>query len=1181
MKTTGPARTMVVGTEPILIMDIRGLLIHSLNRGKDDEAIQPEDGSKPVNTAAYGFGQFIDTYLKSALAMVPPRRLIAVWDGGNEYRKGLWKDYKAHRKEAKPDENRERKELYGLADRLLKGLGAFQVSVKDVEADDVIAYLVKNLPCRKVVYTVDADLLVLHTGMDTDNGCIVYQRGEYREKYNNNVPLPLITLYKSIVGDSSDGYPGIKGMGEAAWTRLLEAYGEDGLLELDGCVKTANFAPINDVLSDDTNADLVKLYEHRYDWALQYKLAALRPELCTGRNKNKFVKLDWVKRVPSVDRITTACADGGVTEIPDWLIPHLPTVTLVTQDNMATELRRYNHLLDTSPYVSFDFESYDTLRNPAFTEASSSNSKTFVDVLSQKITGCSFTVGENMQHTFYVSVDHKDTANCKLDVIQWALMRAERRKLSLVAQNASFEVTLCGTNMEWVPSTAPFDTKILASYVDENLQADLKSMSKHWLNYQQTTYGEVVGDREGMHQLTGTEVLQYATDDAVCTACLFDLFVFITQLEKTFDFINTYERDVLWPLADAFYDGIRIDQGAIALMRDEDANTVREGRARIRELLEEHCREPNQAAATTLFNELWSFEYQKLIADGADAEKMRDKQVKLWERVYFGSQYRPYVETREQVEFKPTAANIVKVAKAVGLTTPKLESVAINKVNEWMSRAWDSVSDPKVKPEGDIVKRHEFMRLLGAAASQLKKKEGDEYEELSAFCVEVLKDTGKVTTAGDELNFDSPVQMQDLFYGKLALPIRVRSKVQEGSTRQKLNLPGAPATDEKAVAMALAEDVGAEDWRRELLTFYLAVKKAMTREEFYWRPYPLWVHPRDGAVHGSIMNCGTVTRRPTGSSPNLLQISKKDGGRVRTMIKPRYDDHVIVSADFSGQELRLMASEAKEPVLLDAYLNTPAKDIHSLTAANLCPILLPRLFPSAPNLRPTYEEFVAMLKYEGSDEDSLKLAKVAKTIRNVYAKQTNFLIIYGGGPSTLARNVGIPTDLAKSIIDAWFKAFPGVQAWQEATTEFAKQEGYALTAYGNRRHVTEGILSGDNQEAGRWSRQAVNYQIQGCAADILKVVLAEAHRTGLFRDTGAILIAPIYDEITSSVPKSEAADYVQRLVQLMAVTPPGHAIPMEAEVSIGPHSLGELIELGANPSSAAIMAACDGKPPHE
>jgi DNA polymerase-1 len=298
------------------------------------------------------------------------------------------------------------------------------------------------------------------------------------------------------------------------------------------------------------------------------------------------------------------------------------------------------------------------------------------------------------------------------------------------------------------------------------------------------------------------------------------------------------------------------------------------------------------------------------------------------------------------------------------------------------------------------------------------------------------------------------------------------------------------------------------------------------------------------------------------------------------MFLPRHEDHVIVSADFSGQELRLMASESKEPVLLDAYLNTPVKDIHSLTAANLCPILLPRLLPSAPNMRPTYEEFVGMLKYDGEDESLKKLASVAKSIRNVYAKQTNFLIIYGGGPGTLARNVGIPSDLARSIIDAWFKAFPGVQRWQEATTEFAKREGYALTAYGNRRHVTEGILSHDQQEAGRWSRQAVNYQIQGCAADILKVVLAEAHRTELFSSTGSVLIAPIYDEITSSVPKGSAVEYIRRLVELMAVTPPGHAIPMEAEVSIGARNWGELIELGANPTDDAILAACEGTHVH-
>ncbi len=814
---------MKLGNEPLVLLDIRGLLIHSLNRGKDDDAVQPEDGSKPVNTASFGFGQFVDTYLKSALAMVPPRRIIAVWDGGNEYRKSLWSEYKAHRKEPRKEENQERKELYRLTSELLKGLGAFQVSVKDVEADDVIAYLATRLPGRKVIFTVDADLFALQTSAISEpNGCLVYQRGEFRDGYAPNVPNSLVTLYKSIVGDTSDGYPGIKGMGEAAWDRLLEAYERDGLEELDKYVRDDNFQPIAEVLSDAPNTDLKKLYDARSDWSLQYRLAKLHPELCTGRNKDKFVKLDWVKRVPFRARvmdvlINSSYISSQTDPLPEWLTKHLPTVTLVTQSNMANELRQFVKLLEESPYVSFDFESYDTLGHQGFLEASSSNSRTYVDVLSQRITGCSFTLGENMQHTFYISVEHADTDNCKPNVIHWALTQVEKVDLPLVAQNANFEVTLCGTNFEWTPVSAPLDTKIFASYVDENLPGDLKSMSKAWLNYQQITYAEVIGERSGMNKLSGTEVLQYATDDAICTACLFDLFTIITQLEKTFDFILAYERDVLWPLVDAFYDGVKIDTGALALMREEDSRVVAQGRDRIRELLSEHCREPNLPAATTLFNDLWNFEYQKLMSEGADAEKMRDRQTKLWEKVYFGSQYQPYAESKESVEFKPTATSIVKVAKLVGLKPPKMESVAINKVNEWISEAWQSVSDPAVDPGGDILKRHEFMRLLGAAAGQLKKKQGDEYEEFATFCQEVLKDTGKVTSSGDELNFDSPIQMQSLLYGKLGLPIRVRSKVQEKSTRAKLDMPGSPATDEKAVAMALAEDVAADDWRRELL----------------------------------------------------------------------------------------------------------------------------------------------------------------------------------------------------------------------------------------------------------------------------------------------------------------------------------------------------------------------------
>ncbi len=101
-------------------------------------------------------------------------------------------------------------------------------------------------------------------------------------------------------------------------------------------------------------------------------------------------------------------------------------------------------------------------------------------------------------------------------------------------------------------------------------------------------------------------------------------------------------------------------------------------------------------------------------------------------------------------------------------------------------------------------------------------------------------------------------------------------------------------------------------------------------------------------MHGSIMNCGTVTKRFTGSNPNELQLSGKDGGRVRSIVLAKRDDHVILSPDFNGEELRITASLSRDPVMVDAYVGNEKKDLHSITAAAISGAILNRMAPQLP-----------------------------------------------------------------------------------------------------------------------------------------------------------------------------------------------------------------------------------------
>jgi DNA polymerase-1 len=474
----------------------------------------------------------------------------------------------------------------------------------------------------------------------------------------------------------------------------------------------------------------------------------------------------------------------------------------------------------------------------------------------------------------------------------------------------------------------------------------------------------------------------------------------------------------------------------------------------------------------------------------------------------------------------------------------------------------------------------DFVDKLGKAAHLLKTRTGPEYDALVSLCQEILgKQAKRTETIGDELNFGSPQQMQWLLYGKLGLPIRVRSKVQRGSGRDKLKFPGSPATDDEAIAAALAEDVSHDDWRYEVLVHFDKVRKASHAKSLFYRPLPLWIHPADGRIHPGITNCGTETRRPSGSSPNILQITKKDDGsevRLRQAFKPWDDTHVIVSADFNGQEIRIMASESEDQILIDAYIGPVKKDIHSVTAAMIAPSFF-RLaqFRDKFHLPEEYTEIldVSYEDYIDARHDP-ELGKAMNEIRKA-AKSVNFLISYLGGYTTLAKRLLIKEELAKSLMDRVFAAYAQLRPWQNNVIEFARTHGYTQTAYGSRRHLGSDLFAADDGVRKHTERQAVNFVIQGGAADILKVVMQQAHETKLFEETGAFLIAPVYDELVASVPKEAAWEYASRLKSIMELTPPGHAVGMVAEFSVSSQSWGDVIEIGSEITEDKVYTALD------
>jgi DNA polymerase-1 len=338
-----------------------------------------------------------------------------------------------------------------------------------------------------------------------------------------------------------------------------------------------------------------------------------------------------------------------------------------------------------------------------------------------------------------------------------------------------------------------------------------------------------------------------------------------------------------------------------------------------------------------------------------------------------------------------------------------------------------------------------------------------------------------------------------------------------------------------------------------VLENYAVVSKENQKESLYFNKYPHWVNPETGRIHPSIRNSATSTRRPAGNSPNLLQVSKGD---IRTLF-PAGDGRVFISSDFAGQEIVLTSCATKDPVLLDAFMQTPRKDVHALTASGIAWRILPRLgVPCAPGPMP-YEDFLA-----GLHSEDPKIAKAYATVRgNKYAKPLIFQAIYGGTPIAVAETLQIPKEDAEQLLNSLFDLYKRIPLWQQEVAELARKQGYVQMPFGSRRHATKDLWSGDRKLEGRQDRQLSNSKIQSCGAEILKVVRQEMFGRKMRERYQLESIFPIYDEITASVPVEFAEDYCMELAEVMRVTPPGYPVGLEIEASIG-LTWGSQIEVG-------------------
>ena len=325
-------------------------------------------------------------------------------------------------------------------------------------------------------------------------------------------------------------------------------------------------------------------------------------------------------------------------------------------------------------------------------------------------------------------------------------------------------------------------------------------------------------------------------------------------------------------------------------------------------------------------------------------------------------------------------------------------------------------------------------------------------EALAEYAVELNKTLndleGDIRRLADEpsLNVNSARQLGEVLFGKL----RIAEKPKMTKTKQ--------FSTEEEYLQTFAHKYEIVDKILE----YRGVKKLLST---YVEALPLLVNPVTGKIHTSFNQAVTATGRLSSTNPNLQNIPVRDelGRRIRKAFIPSDDEHLLLSADYSQVELRLMAHLSGDESLIAAFEH--GEDVHAATAARL------------------FGKEVAEV-----DSDERRKAKTA-----------NFGIIYGISAFGLSQRLDIPRKEAKEIIEGYFASYPKVKEYMDRVVEEAKRDGYVSTIFGRRRYLND-IASRNAVARGLAERNAVNAPIQGSAADIMKIAMIRVSRR--FREEG-------------------------------------------------------------------------------
>ncbi|WP_160712117.1 DNA polymerase I [Chitinophaga solisilvae] len=434
------------------------------------------------------------------------------------------------------------------------------------------------------------------------------------------------------------------------------------------------------------------------------------------------------------------------------------------------------------------------------------------------------------------------------------------------------------------------------------------------------------------------------------------------------------------------------------------------------------------------------------------------------------------VEVEKIKEYAAEDADITLQLK--GVFAPMLPERKVDKV-------FYEVENPLVKVLTDM--EFEGIRIDTQALSDYSRELESEIKRAEESVYE---------QAGVRFKLASPKQLGEVLFEKLQL-----------DPKAKKTRTGQYATGEDVLAK-LAN-------KHKIVDDILIFRELSKLKSTYVDALPLMINPRTGRVHTSYNQAVAVTGRLSSNNPNLQNIPiRTDRGReVRKAFVPRNEEYVLLSADYSQIELRIIAAISEDQQMMDAFRQQI--DIHAATAAKVYNVALEDV---TPDMR-----------------------------RN--AKSVNFGIIYGVSAFGLSENLGIPRSEAKTLIDNYFAQYPSIKKYMDDQIQFAQTNGYVQTTLGRKRWLKD-INSSNAVVRGYAERNAINMPIQGTAADMIKLAMIAVNKAFKENNLRSRMLLQVHDELVFDAHRSELEIIKPLILDCMRSALP-LAVPVEAELGTG------------------------------